>query len=238
MARSLRCGGCVAFLGLAFSAVYVSFPNWRGMYDQELAEAPNWLRSYVYELDAKADLLRRLGAVRTRLRAQDQICYELIDGQITLAEAVRRFGALPDPPDHFQDVLKHNFDGASDEERLGRFIIEWACNLLEHDPDRARSLRLGWEGELPKAADGGSRPTGRLSVKPGDTIADRVTTALAATEPQVTTSKDRFESGDRPITVEWFRPRGNGPHPAVLFLHESGGMHPRRPRSSASIAAG
>jgi carboxymethylenebutenolidase len=47
-----------------------------------------------------------------------------------------------------------------------------------------------------------------------------------APRAKVTTSVKSFESGDKPITAEWFRPERKGPHPAVLLLHEAGGMHP------------
>jgi carboxymethylenebutenolidase len=52
-------------------------------------------------------------------------------------------------------------------------------------------------------------------------------TKAAAPEPKVTTSVDKFESGTRLITVEWFKPRGLGPFPAILLLHDCGGMHPQ-----------
>jgi carboxymethylenebutenolidase len=33
-----------------------------------------------------------------------------------------------------------------------------------------------------------------------------------------------FQSGAKPIQVEWFKPEGKGPHPAILLVHESAGM--------------
>jgi dienelactone hydrolase len=49
----------------------------------------------------------------------------------------------------------------------------------------------------------------------------------AGSRAKVTTSVKSFESGDKPITAEWFRPERKGPHPAILLLHEAGGMHPQ-----------
>jgi carboxymethylenebutenolidase len=37
-------------------------------------------------------------------------------------------------------------------------------------------------------------------------------------------STDTFESGEKKITREWFKPEGKGPHPAILLVHESAGM--------------
>jgi carboxymethylenebutenolidase len=48
-----------------------------------------------------------------------------------------------------------------------------------------------------------------------------------ASQAKVTASVKTFESGDKEITAEWFRPEQKGPHPAVLLLHEAGGMHPQ-----------
>jgi hypothetical protein len=174
MAHALRWGSCVALLGLAFISAYVFLPNWRAAQDQGIADAPRLLRTQFEELGREADLGRRLEAARARLRAQNRICRELIDGQINLATAIRRFGALPGIPDHFQDLLQLQFDGATDEERLGQLVIYWACNLVENDPDRAEALRAGWQTELARATAGRSPPPGGPLVIVGDVSGDRV----------------------------------------------------------------
>jgi dienelactone hydrolase len=51
--------------------------------------------------------------------------------------------------------------------------------------------------------------------------ADTVTAGARLTKSAAT-----FESGKKQIKVEWFKPQGRGPHPAILLVHESAGMTP------------
>jgi dienelactone hydrolase len=43
--------------------------------------------------------------------------------------------------------------------------------------------------------------------------------------PKVKMTQGAFASGGKKIKLEWFRPQGDGPHPAVLLVHESAGMN-------------
>src|SRR5437773_1014575 len=76
-----------------------------------------------------------------RMETKNRICRELIDGRLTLTEATRQVAALPDAPPGFLRELRHNEKGDSDEERLYRHVIDWACALLCDEPLRADALR-------------------------------------------------------------------------------------------------
>jgi hypothetical protein len=143
MAHVLRWAVCAALLRLFFVGSCRYFPA-----ERDGPTPPDLPTTYFEELDRGADLGRRLDAAQARQRAQDQIGYELIEGRISLAEAVRRLAALPDPPDQFQELLRLEFAGATDEERLGRLVIRWASGLLRDQPDRAQTLRRRWQAEL------------------------------------------------------------------------------------------
>jgi hypothetical protein len=114
------------------------------------AGEPDSVSFFLEEFGRSDKLWRRLEAAQARQRAQDQIGYALIEGRIDLAEAVRLFDALPDAPDQFQELLRLEFAGATDEERLGRLVIRWACRLLKDQPDRADTLLRRWQSELGK----------------------------------------------------------------------------------------
>jgi hypothetical protein len=143
MAHVLRWTGCAVLLGLLLVGSCRFLPV-----ERKASDPPDLLSSLFDELDREAEMGRRLDAAQARHRAQDQIGYALIEGRISLAEAVRRLDALPDPPDQFQELLRLDYDGATDQQRLGQVVIRWACNLLRHDPDRADALRRRWQAEL------------------------------------------------------------------------------------------
>ena len=77
-----------------------------------------------------------------------EICQDLIKGRITLVEATRRFDALPDAPENLYELLGREFEGATEQERLARSVIHWACQMLADQPDRVHHLRQRWEEEL------------------------------------------------------------------------------------------
>jgi hypothetical protein len=144
MSHTLRWTGFAALIAL----VFVGSCHMLSISLVGPAGEPESLSSLLEEFGRGDELWRRLEAAQARQHAQDQIGYALIEGRIDLAEAVRLFDALPDAPDQFQELLRLEFAGATDEERLGRLVIRWACRLLKDQPDRADTLRRRWQSEL------------------------------------------------------------------------------------------
>jgi hypothetical protein len=148
MTSSLRLAACAAVVGLALVGICWLWPALFQADGLNPAETPAWLHLYFGEVERGRELRTRLKAVGRRLDAQARICDELIAGRISLTEAARRVGDLPDPPDHFQELLRTHFAGATDEERLAHCVLQWACEVLVDQPERAQALRRRWEAEL------------------------------------------------------------------------------------------
>jgi hypothetical protein len=148
MALSLRWAACAAFLGLVLLGAYLLFPPGRSSGNGDDPGSTDGPRAYAAMLQRATELDQSLRARQRRLRAQDQIAHELVAGRITLAEATRRFGELPNAPEKFYELLSLGFPGNSDQERLGRLVISWACSVLEKQPDQAAFLCWRLETEL------------------------------------------------------------------------------------------
>jgi hypothetical protein len=93
------------------------------------------------ELNAEVDEIDRVIAVKEALIA------DLIGGRATLAGVAADFRELDRAnPAHMQ-VIRANFPGATDEERMARNVIRYALNRVA-DPGERENLRLRLEGEL------------------------------------------------------------------------------------------
>jgi hypothetical protein len=148
MTSSLRLAACAAVAGLTLGGICWLWPALFEADDPNPAAKSGWLRLYLEEVERGRDLRTRLKAVGRRLDAQARICDDLIAGRISLTEAARRVGDLPDPLEHFQDLLRTHFAGATDEERLARSVLHWACGMFADQPERAQALRRRCEAEL------------------------------------------------------------------------------------------
>jgi hypothetical protein len=99
--------------------------------------------------DARGAKLDRLWhCEKARLRAKERICWDLIECRLTLRQAACDIANLPDAPDDLLRVFRKNEQGATDEERWCRHVIDWACGLLMHEPARAEALRCRLEAQL------------------------------------------------------------------------------------------
>jgi hypothetical protein len=153
MSPTLRLASCAALVGLGLVGVYVLFPAVMAPLNSGLSGGPESLHDYFEERQRGQTLRQRLRAARARLRVQDQICQDLIDGRLTLAEAARRFNELPDEPDNYRQLLRLYYKGTTDEERFMWMVIHWAGEMLQEEPERARGSRQRWEVEIQNWAE-------------------------------------------------------------------------------------
>jgi hypothetical protein len=148
MSATLRLTSCAAVAGLVLVGVHVLRPIVLAPLETDLSGAPGSLRDFFEEQERGQTLQKRLRAAQARLAVQERICRDLINGRISLVEAARSFGELPDAPDNFWELLRRYYHGATDEERLGRLVIRWVCEELRDEPERAQRLRHRLETEL------------------------------------------------------------------------------------------
>jgi hypothetical protein len=95
-----------------------------------------------------ADLDAKMEASRAQLFGRSRIARDLVDGRLTLAEAVRRLRALQAGNAVFWEGLRAYEMGDSDTERLGRHLIGRAQGILSDEPRRARTVLARLEAEL------------------------------------------------------------------------------------------
>ena len=159
MHHLLRLSACAAAVAVFFLGAWACQPALLRDFGLDVWEWPAWQHSLDAERQRQAELVRRWQAAARREQMKNQICRELIEGRLTLREAARRFRELPDLSHRLWDDLRVDFpDGTTDEERLCRHVLKWACDLTAGD-DGALELRRRLDAEL-RAIRG--RPQGSL----------------------------------------------------------------------------
>jgi hypothetical protein len=132
-------------LGLGRAIVSFSVNDWA----RELWALPEQAWNIGEERERDRELTFRSGAVLRKIKAKDYIAIELIEGRLSLLEAVQRFRGFDGRRSDLQEELFRKFiPGASEEERYCRFVIGWACNVLEVGSAQALEVRRRFEAEL------------------------------------------------------------------------------------------
>jgi hypothetical protein len=114
-----------------------------------LAGCGDWLRLIEQLQDERRTqeaLARRHEQIGSNLVLRRRVVADLLAGRITLAHAAARFREL----DAIYPAVEYAaFPGRSEEERLQRAVIEWACNdLLTHSPEEVARVRTRLEAAL------------------------------------------------------------------------------------------
>jgi hypothetical protein len=107
-----------------------------------------WEQTLHQENDRSVDLDCCMERQKKRELAEEGICRDLIAGRVTLAQAAKQVMELPDEPRSFWWLFREAEMGATDEERMCRHLIAWACQQLEGEPARAKVLRCRLLAEL------------------------------------------------------------------------------------------
>jgi hypothetical protein len=108
-----------------------------------------WQRSR--ELTAQAEVIIR------RIEAKDRIARAVLDGCLSLPEAVQCFRAFDrDRSDFDIEYFRTSVPGASDAERYCRHIIRWVRMCAKNRPDQGKEVLRHLEAELQQLVrDGG-----------------------------------------------------------------------------------
>jgi hypothetical protein len=118
--------------------------NLPGLVDQLTAE---WERRT--GLDCKASI------VQGRLARRREIVKGLIAGQLTLALAAERFGALNTSPSDWPSPKPHFYNGKTPEEQLCRQVIDWTIGELNAtSPELTATVACRLEAEFQQLTQG------------------------------------------------------------------------------------
>jgi len=80
--------------------------------------------------------------LRRHIRIKDQLIAELIDGKKSLPEVTTEFLVLNYSQAATMDVLRREYPGATDEEKIARNVIEYATADLEHSSSGQKDVIL------------------------------------------------------------------------------------------------
>jgi hypothetical protein len=137
----LRLGTIVALVVLAFAGLRCLRSDDLQKVGLDVWQWPHWQFALAAESEREQRLDERFADLNRRQAAKDRIYRELIAGRVPLAQATARIVDLTAEPKYFQkDAILH-YEGATDEQRLARAVIDLACELLTNEPSRAREVR-------------------------------------------------------------------------------------------------
>jgi hypothetical protein len=85
--------------------------------------------------------------------AKELVTHELIEGRVTLPNAIERFRAISTARPGFSwEVLRATYPGGSDDQCLGQQVIAYVATELRDEPDRAEALTARLKAELTSSA--------------------------------------------------------------------------------------
>jgi hypothetical protein len=144
MSVLLRLLALAVVAGLLLAALLPAWLACLGLDTQDLTDSVGaWQR----ERERGARLEARSAIELGRLLTTERITQVLIEGQLTLEQAARRLRETHEDVPLFWEVLRLE-EGASDEERLCRHLIDRAGEVLCQDGEKARAVAWHLEGEL------------------------------------------------------------------------------------------
>jgi len=137
MSRSTRWAVALMLSLAPLAGLTYAYPEWPGDAGLDLWNLPT-LRSEI-ELRQRQhdDLEAKLQATGRRMATKNEIVRDLIDGRLTLREAIVGFRAANADNPRFVPVMRFRFPDASEDELQARNVVDTAAGLLEHDPRRA-----------------------------------------------------------------------------------------------------
>lgn len=105
---------------------------------------PTWVRSAGFDVwnldrlkqdvrqtgDDSRDLTAIDGEVLSRIAVKEALVAELIDGRATLADVTDRFAALNQEHPVYMDVIRSNYEGRTDREKVARTVIAYASDRI------------------------------------------------------------------------------------------------------------
>jgi hypothetical protein len=134
------------FVACALALCLTAFCTWRlgrgplAEIAADLRETGHWQHVLAKHQADSADLEAALDRRRAHQKAKKRIISDLIAGRLSVHDAGRQYGELPDAPVGFREGLGRVEEGTTDHERLCRHLIDYACMTLGSE-SASRDLR-------------------------------------------------------------------------------------------------
>jgi hypothetical protein len=123
------------------------------------AGGPSWLRFSFQEIpevcrrvsacrQREEDLGRRKTCFQTLTRRKQEIAADLAAGRLTLPRAAAQFRELSRHDELFARLVEELSPSGTKEEKLCRYVIDWAGAMLEEEPAKAQATARRLRAEL------------------------------------------------------------------------------------------
>jgi hypothetical protein len=129
MTSSLRALVHLGLLSVSLVAFLCMFPMTEDCQGWDCRGLPDLLKVMLREQQRQVALEYALDAVNWRTAEKEKITHELLEGRLTLLEARSRFQSVNELRPTCPIGYQYLYPGATEEERTGREVINWACAI-------------------------------------------------------------------------------------------------------------
>ncbi len=152
MSRPIR-WAVAALLSLApLAGLTYAYPDWPADTGLDLWNVPSLHAEIEQRQQRDNELDAELRATEQRMACKNEIALDLVDGRITLREAIAAFRAANASNRYFSTVMRLRYPGASEDEMQAHNVLDTALGVLDDHPRRDEILaRLGADIEALKA---------------------------------------------------------------------------------------
>ncbi len=141
---------------LLLGGVFVARPAFLADLNMDVGALPQLWEWLDRERQREEELEGLQAAIEERSRAKDEVLDKLIEGRLTLFQAADRFRRFSRDFPPFWTALECKHPSLPEEERLYRYIIEYAEVALESEPRKARTVTRRLRAELEETLRGHS----------------------------------------------------------------------------------
>jgi hypothetical protein len=159
MSRSTR-WGVAALLSLApLAGLTYAYPDWPADTGLDVWNVPSLRAEIELRQQQHNELDAEFRQTEQRMAHKAEIALDLIDGHITLREAIAAFRAANANNRFFPTVMRLRYPHASDDELQARNALDTAAGLLDLHPRRDEILaRLNTELDVIAVSDASKMP--------------------------------------------------------------------------------
>jgi hypothetical protein len=140
MSRSTRWAVAALLFLAPLAGLTYAYPEWPADAGLDLWNMPS-LRSEIEQRQQRYDELdAQLRATEQRMACKNEVALDLIDGRITLREAIAAFRSANTNNRYFIPVMRYRYPNASEDELHARNVLDTIVGLLDRDPRREEIL--------------------------------------------------------------------------------------------------
>ncbi|HLW64699.1 MAG TPA: hypothetical protein VKS79_05215 [Gemmataceae bacterium] len=144
--KTLQKGLAIAGIGAVTATLVLSgqFSIYKA--DYEFWNLPRW-NAEIQEMDESSEQLSMESTVVAgRIVAKETVIHDLVDGRVSLADAMERFRELNAGHEELHSMLEFRFPQQDEDERLYHNILDFVFVQIKDQPDcRAVQARLAYE---------------------------------------------------------------------------------------------